>query len=246
MCAGRNSCLNCFITVKDDFDSPLTGGAFIAAALMWWLGWMLLPVRIGTYFDPGVFGRIHEHFHYWIWMYRIHLFGMIMSVIALFALMALVADSPSRVLIWPGAAVASSGMIVSALGAAFYYHHGAWGSLQLAGKPLEAGQAFVEALRVDTEYVTCLVRFGRVFGGLGLVVLAWGLLRHQLLPTWNGLAAGIIGLSAMALTMGLPDHLSYYLPVFHALVLWLLATGVVIFRRGVSMSRTPSPGPAPI
>jgi hypothetical protein len=220
--------------MNTNFPSRFAGGAFMAAALMLWLGWFLLPVRIGTYFEPEVFGRIHDHFHFWIWMYRIHLFGMITTVIAMFALAALVAESPARVLIWPGAAVASSGMVVGALAAAFYYHHGAWCALKLAGASPQEARVFVDALLVDTEYVTCLVRFGRVFGGLGLVLLAWGMLRHRLLPVWSGLGAGIIGLGAMALTMGLPDHLSYYLPIFHALALWLLATGVVIFRAGVS------------
>jgi hypothetical protein len=234
-----------FSTMKSDFASRFAGGAFVAAALMFWLGWLLLPARIGTYFEPAVFGQIHEQFHFWIWMYRIHIFGMLTTVIALFALMALVADSASRVLIWPGAAVASSGMLVSALAAAFYYHHGAWGALELAGKTPETAQAFVDALRVDTEYVTCLVRFGRVFGGLGLVVLAWGVLRYRILPAWSGLVAGIIGLSAMALTMGLPDHLSYYLPIFHVMVLWMFATGVALFRGGVGTSQTQSQGSGP-
>jgi hypothetical protein len=216
--------------VKDDFAARFTGGAFVAAALMLWLGWFLLPVRPGTFFAPEVFGQIHSHFHFWIWMYRIHLFGMIVTVIALFALAARIAGSPARVLVWPGAAVASAGMIVSALAAAFYYHHGAWGALALAGKTPPDAQAFVESLRVDTEYVTCLVRFGRVFGGLGLVVLAWGILRYRFLPAWSGGLGGLVGLSAMAVTMGLPDQLSYYLPIFHVLALWMLATGIVIFR----------------
>ena len=230
--------------MKDDFASRFSGGAFVAAALMYWLGWFLLPVRIGAFFTPDVFGQIHSHFHFWIWMYRIHLFGMIVTVIALFALAALVADSPSRVLVWPGVAVASSGMVVGALAAAFYYHHGAWGALALAGRSPQEAQTFVDALRVDTEYVTCLVRFGRVFGGLGLVVLAWALLRYRLLPACNGIVAGIVGLSAMALTMGWPDRLSYYLPVFHVMVVWMLATGVRLFRRGVGPSHAPSPDPA--
>jgi len=229
--------------VKDNFASRFTGGAFVAAALMLWLGWFLLPVRIETYFEPGVFGQIHDRFHNWIWVYRIHLFGMIVTVIALFALAALVADSPARVLAWPGAAVMSSGMVVGALAAAFYYHHGAWGSLALAGKSPQEAQAFVEALRVDTEYVTCLTRFGRVFAGLGLVVLAWGIWRYRFLPTCLGLVAGVIGLSAMALTMSLPDHLSFYLPVFHALAVWMLTTGVVLYRKGVNLAPAPAQGP---
>lgn len=229
--------------MKDNFASRFTGGAFVAAAFMLWLGWFLLPVRIGTYFEPGVFGQIHARFHYWIWMYRIHLFGMIVTVVALFALAALVADSPARVLVWPGAAVMSSGMIVGALAAAFYYHHGAWGSLTLVGKTSQDGQAFAEALRVDTEYVTCLTRFGRVFGGLGLVVLAWGIWRYRFLPTCLGVVAGVIGLSAMALTMGLPDRLSLYLPVFHALAAWMLTTGVVLYRKGLDLAPALAQGP---
>jgi hypothetical protein len=231
--------------MKDDFALRLTGGAFIAAGLMLWCGWILLPVRIGTFFAPEVFGQIHDQFHFWIWMFRIHLFGMIVTVIALFALSALVADSPARVLVWPGAAVMSSGMIVGALAAAFYYHHGAWGSLTLAGKSPQEAQAFVDALRVDTEYVTCLTRFGRVFGGLGLVVLAWGMLRYRFLPACYGIVSGLIGVSAMALTMGLPDQLWYYQPIFHVMVVWMLAMGVRIFFRGVESTQARPPGSFP-
>ena len=217
--------------MKDSFAARFTGGAFLSAASMLWLGWILLPVRIGTFFTPEVFGQIHVHFQFWIWMFRVHLFGMIVTVIALFALSALVADSPARVLVWPGAAVMSSGMLVGALAAAFYYHHGAWGAIALAGKSPQEAQAFVEALRVDTEYVTCLTRFGRVFGGLGLMVLAWGVLKSGVLPAWNSLVAGIVGLSAMALTMGLPDQLSLYQPIFQVMAGWMLVTGITLFCR---------------
>jgi hypothetical protein len=225
--------------MKRDFACRFAGGAFVAAGLMLSLGWLLLPVHIGTYLEPGVFGQIQQRFHFWIWMYRLHLFGMITTVIALFAVAGLVANSASRVLVWPGVAVASVGMVVGALGAAFYYHHGAWGSLKLAGASPEVALAFVNDLRIDTEYVTCLVRFGRVFGGLGLVVLAWGVLRYGILPRWSGALAGIIGLAAMGLTMSLPDHLSYYLPVFYALVLWMLGTGSTLWRSGIRLDALP-------
>jgi len=223
--------------MKDDFAPRFTGAAFVAAALLLWLGWFLLPVRPGTYFEPETFGRIHEQFRFWIWMYRFHIFGMIMAVVGLTALAALVTESPERVLIWPGAMVAAAGLFVSALGGAFYYHHGAWGSVELAGHPPEAAQAFVEALRVDTEYVTCLVRFGRVFGGLGLLLLAGGLIRGRLLPSWTAIVAGLIGVASMGLTMMLPDNLSYFLPVFHLFALWLLGTGFVIFRGGLQTAQ---------
>ncbi len=223
-----------------NFHIRLVGGSFIAAALMMWLGWVLLPVKIGAFFDPNVFGQIHDQFHLWIWIYRVHLFGMIVTVIALFALMALVAQSPSRILIWPGAAVASSGMLVSALAAAFYYHHGAWGSLGPAASDPDAAKNLVEALKIETEYVTCLTRFGRVFGGLGLLTLAWGIARWKLLPIWSACAAAIIGIAAMALTMALPDQLTYYQPIFHTHALWMAATGLHIWRRGIVEGGSPS------
>jgi hypothetical protein len=218
-------------TLDSIFSARFTGCAFIAAAAMYWLGWMLLPVRIGDYFHPDVFGGIRAHLHLWLWLYRVHLFGMITAVIALVAFAALVADSPARVLIWPGVAVASAGLVVGALAAAFYYHHGVWGALETTGKSADEIRAFVDALRVDTEYVTCLVRFGRVFGGLGLVVLGWGLLRWGVLPAWVGVSGGLIGLAAMGLTMALPERLSLYAPVFHALAAWLAATGLVVMRQ---------------
>ena len=94
---------------------------------------------------------------------------------------------------------------------------------------------FVDALRIDTEYVTCLVRFSRVFSGLGLLVLGFGLIKWKILPIWIGWGAVAIGLAAMALTMLLPDQMSLYMPVFHVKSLWLLVTGVVILRGGFNV-----------
>ncbi|MEX2214031.1 MAG: hypothetical protein WD768_07885 [Phycisphaeraceae bacterium] len=213
-----------------------TGGAFLAAALMWWLGSMLLPVKIGTYFEAEVFAPIHEQFRLWIWIYRVQIFGMITALIAFIALASFASESAAKVMIWPGAAVIAAGLIVGALGEAFYYHHGAWGAKELAGKSPEEMKAFVQALKVDTEYVTCLVRFGRVFSGLGLVVLAWGLWLGGALPRVLVGAAALIGFAAMALTMGLPDNDAVYMPVYHAFMLWLAVTGVVIVRGGIKFA----------
>ena len=191
-----------------------------------------MPTHIGTFFETGDFARVHENLLWWIWAFRLHLFGMSVAAIALVALASLLTRSEARVVIWPGAAVATAGIFVGALAAAFYYHHGAWGAVEMNGKSSVEIRGFVEALRMDTEYVTCLVRFGRVFSGLGLLVLGFGLIKWKILPVWSGSVAIAIGLAAMALTMLLPDHMSLYLPVFHLKSLWLLATGGVILRRG--------------
>jgi len=95
----------------------------VFGALMHWLGWMLLPVKLGTFFKVGDLAAINVHWHLWVWMFRVHIFGYLIGVMALVALAALLSDSEVRVLLWPGAAVGAGGLFVSALAAAFYYHH---------------------------------------------------------------------------------------------------------------------------
>lgn len=216
--------------MKDDFAPKFVGGAFIASAALLWIAWMLLPVRIGTFFQPEVFGQIHEQFRLWIWLYRFHLFGMVMGIVAFTALASQLCQSPARVLVWPGVAVTCAGLLVSALGNAFYYHHGAWGALELVGKTTAETEAFAEALRADTEYVTCLIRFGRVFGGLGLFFVSWGILRGLVLPLWIPVVGFMLGFASMGLTMLLPDNLSYFVPVFHVFACWQVLTGLAIMR----------------
>jgi len=168
-------------------------------------------------------------------MYRVHLFGMVVTVMALVALGSLLSQTEARVLVWPGVAVASAGLMVSALAAAFYYHFGAWGAIDLEGQSADVIRGFVNSLRVDTEYITCLVRFGRVFYGLGLLVVGLGLLKWKGLPLWIAWSAVILGAAGMGLTMGLPDDLELYLPVFCLNVLWLGTTGFVTLWFGTSL-----------
>jgi hypothetical protein len=119
-----------------------------------------------------------------------------------------------------------AGSIVAALAAAFYYHFGAWGALRFAGGTLDGVEAHRTTLRTPTEYVTCLVRFARVFFGFGQVVLALGLPHGGPLPPWLAGGAAALGAAAMVLTMGLPDHLHFYRPIFHLNAAWMLAAGV--------------------
>ena len=95
----------------------------------------------------------------------------------------------------------------------------------MQGKSDDAKASFVDSLQVTTEYVTCLVRFGRVFFGLGQLVLAFGFWALGA-PIWVSVATGLLGVAAMALTMGLPDELDYYHPVFHLNALWFLVAGL--------------------
>ena len=68
---------------------------------------------------------------------------------------------------WPAVAVFGTGLMLAAVAAAFYYHFGAWGSVDMDGQSAEAVERFITSLRATTEYVTCLVRFSRVFIGVG-------------------------------------------------------------------------------
>jgi hypothetical protein len=177
-------------------------------------------------------------------MFRVHLFGYLMALMALVALASLLTESEARILAWPGVAVASTGLLVGALGGAFYYHHGALGALDMAGRPQAALAAHVEALRIDTEYVTCLVRFSRVFFGLGQLVLALALLKWNVLPRPIAGGGALLGLMAIILIMGFPDNFEYYTPVFHLNALWLVSIGVVAGRAGLRLSLDETKKPA--
>jgi len=219
--------------MDDEFSKRFVGWSFVAAAVMLWAGWVLLPVKIGTYFEPADFARIHAQFQLWIWLFRVHIFGMVLTVVALVALGSHLAHSSARVVLWPGIAVAAAGTIVGALGSAFYYHHGAWGALETAGRSAAGLRAFVDSLLIDTEYVTCLVRFGRVFSGLGLLIVGFALVKWRIMASGIGLAAAVLGLAAMALTMLLPDKMHLYWPLFHLQAAWLAVTGIAVLRGGL-------------
>jgi hypothetical protein len=200
---------------------------------MLWLGWGLLPARPGAFFLPGDFAAIRARYRAWIWLYRVHIFGYLVTLMAAVALGAAVGPADARVLVWPGAAVVATGAVVGALGAAFYYHVGAWGALDLHGRAADDIEAFIADARVSTHYATCLVRFGRVFFGLGQTVLGAGLLMAGILPSWIGMAGSGLGLAAIAITMARPDELDHYRPVFHLNAAWMLALGILALRAGL-------------
>lgn len=232
-----------------DFTTDLAGWFFLAGALMLWGGWVLLPRRVGMFFRSDDFPAIGRRLQLWLWLYRVHMFGVVVTALALMALAALVANQPAvRIFLWPGAAVAVAGLFVGAVGSAFYYHFGVWGALQVkkdpdaaaqdgpaAAHPSRAAADLVESLHLPTHYVTCLVRFGRVFCGLGLTVLAVGLFRGEILPWWVAGGAAGLGVAAMALTMLLPDNWAAYTPVFHLQALWQAATGAYLLLYGIGL-----------
>ena len=218
------------------FAIQFSGWSFIVAGAMFWLGWVLIPHHIGTYFEPGDFGEVQKNLHFWIWMYRIHIFGMVISAVALLSLFSYLNQHPARVVAWPGIGVATAGIFVSALAAAFYYHHGAWGALVTQGMSREELVAFVASLQVDNEYVTCLVRFGRVFTGLGLLLLGWSIIKWAFVPELIGVVAAVLGFAAIAVTMLMPDNWSLYTPIFHLQPLWFVTTGIMILRSGIQTS----------
>jgi hypothetical protein len=215
------------------FALKVCGSLFVAAAAMLWLGWTLLRVRPLGFFLPRQFAEIRADYRRWIWLYRVHIFGYLGTIMGAAALAAAVQGPDARVLIWPGLTVLAIGSLVGALGAAFYYHMGAWGALDLEGRGEDEITRFIAGLKVLAHYATCLVRFGRVFFGLGQVVLAAGLLHAGILSGWVAVAAGLLGFAAIGVTMAKPDELERYRPIFHLNAAWMLILGLVMLRAGL-------------
>lgn len=221
--------------MKKDFETKFTGWSFIIAAVLLWGGWTLLPHHVGEYFIASDFAAINEQLWYWIWMFRIHIFGWVTMGIAIFALISITTKRPYRILTFPGAGMIIVGTFTIALGSAFYYTYGAWGVGQTSGKsPIEI-QEFMESLVFTNHYATCLIRFGRVFSGVGLIILGFALVKWKIVNVWLGVLTILLGFAAMGIIMSIPDNFDIYKPLFHVKAIWLTLMGVSILRQGVNL-----------
>jgi hypothetical protein len=224
-------------TVQKDFETKFTGWAFILAAMLLWLGWALSPHHIGEYIKASDFEAIGKNVWTWIWMYRIHIFGWVTMGIALFALVSVIARKPYRVLILPGAGMVIIGTFTLAIANAYFYNFGAWGVGETAGKSAAEIDTFMHDILFTNQYVTCFIRFGRIFSGVGLVLLGYALAKWSIVSKWLGWFTVILGLAAMGIILAIPDNFEIYKPLFHVKVIWLLAMGVVILKDGIPLPR---------
>jgi len=221
--------------IKKDFETKFTGWAFIFAAALLWFGWVLSSHHIGEYIVASDFVAIGENVWYWIWMYRIHIFGWVTMAIATFALVSITARKPYRVVILPGAGMLIVGTFTLAIASAYFYNYGAWGVGQTAGKSVSEIQEFVDNILFTNQYVTCFIRFGRIFSGVGLVLLGYALIKWKIVDVWLGWFTAVLGLVAMGIILAIPDNFEIYKPIFHVKVVWLLLMGIVILKKGVCL-----------
>ena len=226
--------------MKKDFETKFTGWSFIFAAILLWGGWVLSPHHIGEYIVASDFTAIGEDLWYWIWMFRFHIFGWVTMAIAIFALISITAKKPYRVVLLPGAGMVVIGTMTLAIASAFYYNFGAWGVGQTMGKSAAEIQQFMDNILYTNQYVTCFVRFGRIFSGVGLVLLGFGFVKWKIVNPLLGWFTALLGLAAMAIIMGIPDNFEIYKPVFHVKVIWLAMMGVAILLKGVNLPETKS------
>lgn len=221
--------------MKKDFETKFTAWAFIFAAILLWGGWALSPHHIGEYIVASDFTAINEDLWYWIWMFRFHIFGWVTMAIAIFALASITAKKPYRVVLVPGAGMVVIGTMTLAIASAFYYNFGAWGVGKTMGLSAVEIQEFMDNILYTNQYVTCFVRFGRIFSGVGLVLLGFGFVKWKIVNPLLGWFTALLGLAAMAIIMGIPDNFEIYKPVFHVKVLWLAMMGIAILLKGVNL-----------
>jgi hypothetical protein len=223
--------------IQKNFETRFTGWAFILAAILLWFGWALSPHHIGEYIVASDFEAIGESVWTWIWIYRIHIFGWVTMGISLFALVAATARKPYRVVILPGAGMVIIGTFTLAIANAYFYNFGAWGVGETAGKTAMEIEAFVNDILYTNQYVTCFIRFGRVFSGVGLVLLGFAFIKWHMVSKLLGWFTALLGLAAMVVIMGIPDNFEIYKPLFHVKVVWLVAMGAVILKNGINLPK---------
>lgn len=226
--------------MKKDFETKFTGWAFIFAAILLWGGWVLSPHQIGEYIVASDFKAVGEDLWYWIWMFRFHIFGWVTMAISIFALASITAKKPYRVVLVPGAGMVVIGTMTLAIASAFYYNFGAWGVGKTMGLSAAEIEEFMNNVLFTNQYVTCFVRFGRVFSGVGLVLLGFGFIKWKIVHQIMGWFTLLLGFAAMGIIMGIPDNYEVYKPVFHIKVIWLVLMGALILSKGVNLSESES------
>ena len=220
-----------------NFERQFTGWTFLIAAILLWFGYMLSSHHIGEYIVVTDFDAIGENVWYWIWMYRIHIFGWVTMGIAMFAFVSLTAREPYRILILPGAGLVIIGTFSLAIASAYYYNHGAWGVGQIAGKTSEEVDTFMNNLLFTNQYVTCFIRFGRISSGVGLALLGASFVKWKILDNWLAWFTIILGVLAVGIILVIPDNFEIYKPLFHVKVLWLVTMGLLILKKGVCLTK---------
>ncbi|WP_019670160.1 hypothetical protein [Eudoraea adriatica] len=226
--------------MKKDFETKFTGWAFIFAAVLLWGGWVLSPHHIGEYIVASDFKAVSEDLWFWIWMFRFHIFGWVTMAISIFALASITAKKPYRVVLVPGAGMVVIGTMTLAIASAFYYNFGAWGVGKTMGLSAAEIEEFMNNVLFTNQYVTCFVRFGRVFSGVGLVLLGFGFIKWKIVHQVMGWFTLLLGFAAMGIIMGIPDNYEIYKPVFHVKVIWLALMGIFILLKGVNLPESES------
>lgn len=221
--------------MKKDFETKFVGWSFIFAAIMLWGGWMFSTHNIGEYLKADDFAPIGEHVWYWIWMYRIHIFGWVTLSIAMLGLVSILTKKPYRVLVLPGAGMIIIGSMTLAIAAAFYYNFGAWGVGKTMDKSPQEVQTFMDSILSTNNYVTCFNRFGRIFSGVGLILFGFALAKWNIVNKWIAYLGLFMGLATVVLILSIADNFELYKPLFHIKVLWMILMGAWILIKGINL-----------
>ena len=224
--------------LKKDFETNFTGWAFILAAVLLWFGWAFSSHHIGEYIVASDFSKIGENVWYWIWMYRFHIFGWVTMGISMFSLLSIVSKKPYRVVTLPGIGMVIVGTFTLAIANAYYYNFGAWGVGKTASMSATELADFMNDILFTNQYVTCFIRFGRIFSGVGLVLLGYAFVKWKIVSSWLGWFTILLGLVAMGIILSIPDNFEIYKPVFHIKSIWLLAMGLSLLKKGVHLPKS--------
>ena len=223
---------------QKDFETNFTGYAFIIAAMLLWIGWAFSPHHIQEYIVASDFEAIGENVWTFIGMYRIHIFGWVTMGIALFALVSITAKKPYRVVILPGAGMVIIGTFTLAIASAYFYNFGAWGVGKTAGMSAVEIEVFMNDILYTNQYVTCFIRFGRIFSGVGLVILGAAFIKWSIVPKLLGWFTLILGFTAVVIILSIPDNFEIYKPLFHVKVIWLTAMGAILIKQGIYLPKS--------
>ena len=213
------------------FNLRFTGILLIMGAVMVNLGFGHRPVQLQDTFDLPSFLEAHEHQDFWIWSFRILVFGLFIQVMGLAALKTLFRQSEADTVISPGILVCTFALLVSAMSEAYYLHMGAWAGWKVSTLEPALQNPFLQTLEVTREWVVCLTRTGYMFFCLGLTVVGWGLFRDTLFPKWLGIYALALGIGGITIMMIYDSRTDLYVPVRWGFSIFFWLAGFILMRK---------------
>lgn len=203
----------------------LIGVVFILGGILVPLGELLRPVEINERFVIDDFIEIEASMMLWETSFQILIIGLFTRLGGLIALGSLLRVSLSKVILFPGIAIASAALIFAIMSQGFYLHLGHVTTDPALIENPEKMEVFLIGLKPVGHWIFWLDKMGHLFFCFGLLAIGLGLFTERALNFWPGIFAFFIGITGIFIFIFFPGLPAIFGPVSVAITIWFVFLG---------------------